>query len=97
MQSEYIICDEYKKVNVSEQGAIISACLRLEIWYSEIVTITSRHHLTEELRGAVGDGFVPKDDIARQHRDAYLEQETIHRIQWPALLPDVNSSMFQTL
>ena len=30
--------------------SIVSAWLRLEIWYSEIVTMTSRHHLTEELR-----------------------------------------------
>ncbi|GFU38440.1 hypothetical protein TNCV_2433961 [Trichonephila clavipes] len=38
--------------------------------------------------GAIGDAFVLQDDIARQNRahivDAYLEQETIQHMQWPA-------------
>ncbi|GFU54709.1 general transcription factor II-I repeat domain-containing protein 2 [Trichonephila clavipes] len=49
MQSEYVICEEHKN-GCQSKAAIIVECLRLEIWYSEIVTMTSRPHLTEELR-----------------------------------------------
>ncbi|GFT32674.1 hypothetical protein TNCV_2641011 [Trichonephila clavipes] len=49
MQSEYFICEEHKK-GCQSKAAIIVECLRLEIWYSEIVTMTSTPHLTEELR-----------------------------------------------
>ncbi|GFV48696.1 hypothetical protein TNCV_3059961 [Trichonephila clavipes] len=34
----------------SEQHSNCRACLRLESRYSEIVTMTSRHHLIEDLR-----------------------------------------------
>ncbi|GFU07179.1 DDE_3 domain-containing protein [Trichonephila clavipes] len=44
--------------------------------------------------GAIGDAFVLQGDNARLHRsrivDAYLEQETIQRIQWQARSPRLN-------
>ncbi|GFW22441.1 DDE_3 domain-containing protein [Trichonephila clavipes] len=40
--------------------------------------------------GSIGESFVLQDDNARPHRDAYLEQETIQRIKWPARSSDLN-------
>ncbi|GBN25385.1 Transposable element Tcb1 transposase [Araneus ventricosus] len=35
-----------------------------------------------------GDDFLLQDDNASQHRDDYLQQETIQSMEWPALSPD---------
>ena len=44
--------------------------------------------------GAINDAFLLQDDNARPHRalivDAYLEQKTIHRMQWPARSQDLS-------
>ena len=44
--------------------------------------------------GAIGPDFVLMDDNARPHRARivrdYLEDETIERMDWPAVSPDLN-------
>ena len=44
--------------------------------------------------GAIGDDFILMDDNARPHRARvvtdYLETETIERMDWPSLSPDLN-------
>ena len=44
--------------------------------------------------GAIGPEFILTDDNARPHRvpvtDAYLQRETIERMDWPARSPDLN-------
>ena len=44
--------------------------------------------------GAISDDFILMDDNARPHRARvvtdYLEMETIERMDWPSLSPDLN-------
>ncbi|GFX55264.1 hypothetical protein TNCV_3968181 [Trichonephila clavipes] len=77
---------------MSQSKVTIATALRLEIWYSDIVTMTFKHHFTEKLRWRVFERLKVEqsqtkvDDNAKIHRarivDVYLEQESIQRMQW---------------
>lgn len=52
------------------------------------------HPIVRPFAGAMGPDFVLMDDNARPHRarivQEYLQQETIERLEWPAMSPDLN-------
>ncbi len=52
------------------------------------------HPIVRPYAGAIGDDFVLMDDNARPHRarvvEDYLQTETIERMDWPSLSPDMN-------
>ena len=52
------------------------------------------HPVVRLFAGAIGPDFIMMDDNARPHRarvvQEYLERESIERMDWPAVSPDLN-------
>ena len=52
------------------------------------------HPVVRLFAGAIGPNFILMDDNARPHRahvvQEYLQRETIERMGWPAVSPDLN-------
>ena len=79
----------------------ISVNRKTDLYVVENGTLTAVRYCNEILdqfvrpyAGAIGPDFILMDDKARPHRahvtDAYLERETIVRMDWPARSPDLN-------
>ncbi|MHB9339450.1 IS630 family transposase [Fusobacterium pseudoperiodonticum] len=74
---------------------------RTELYVMRGQTMNAQRYLDNILRpivlpyaGAIGPDFVLMDDNARPHRArvvyAFLEEQTIERMEWPAYSPDLN-------
>ena len=92
--------DRYGKGSVLVWAGI-SVNGKTELYVIENGTLTAVRYCNEILdqfvrpyAGAVGPEFILMDDNARPHRanvtNAYLERETIERMEWPAKSPDLN-------
>lgn len=92
--------DRYGKGSVMVWAGI-SMNGKTDLYVIENGTLTADRYCNEILdrfvrpyAGAVGPEFILMDDNARPHRarvtDAYLERETIDRMDWPARSPDLN-------
>ena len=92
--------DRYGKGSVMVWAGI-SVNGKTDLYVVENGTLTAVKYCNEILdqlvrpyADAIGPDFILMDDNARPHRaqvtDAYLERETIARMDWPAWSPDLN-------
>ncbi|GFV09878.1 HTH_Tnp_Tc3_2 domain-containing protein [Trichonephila clavipes] len=76
------------------KAAIVAACLILEIWYSEILIMTCRYHLTEELRWrAIGRLEIQQSQVERAGW-LNVSPSVIHKFWQQFLTTDLASKMF---